>query len=111
MQRLRCFLVGFVLCVAMVGCAICQNPYDDCYPVYGGNCACGDNSGGRVGSVLGSSDGTEPSSGTVYADIGQPAGEFSESDPDADEGSAEVLPSDDFADERIVRDQNLILWK
>jgi len=105
MQRLRCFLVGFVLCVATVGCAICQNPYDDCYPVYGGNCACGDYSGGRVGSVLGSS------SGTVYADVGQPAGEFSESDPGADERSAEVLPSDDFADERIVRDQNLILWK
>ena len=100
MQRLRCFLVGFFLCVAMAGCAICQNPYDDCNPAYGGNCACGGHSGGRVGSVFGASGGTAPSSETVYADVGQPTGEIIESDPGAREESVEVLPSDEFADEQ-----------
>jgi hypothetical protein len=33
------------------GCAMCANPYDDCYPTYGGGCEGGACTGPRAGSV------------------------------------------------------------
>ena len=53
MQRAFNLLILLCMCSVSVGCAMCQSPYDYCYPAQGG-CCCVEGQGcGRVGSVFG----------------------------------------------------------
>jgi len=52
MQRFLMCWTGVFICVMTVGCAICQSPYDTCYPTYGGTGGCEAQRQGRAGSIL-----------------------------------------------------------
>ena len=52
MQRALNLLILLCVCSASLGCAMCQSPYDYCYPAHGGCCCAEPQSYGRVGSVF-----------------------------------------------------------
>jgi hypothetical protein len=50
----RCLLLFAVvaLLAPALGCRTCANPYEECGPLYGGECGESCSAGGRVGSII-----------------------------------------------------------
>ena len=81
----------------MVGCAICESPYDECYPAFGGSCGCGGHVQGRVGSIFGSPVGAlSPPTASPAIDV---VGSSPALDDDDGYDEAEELPTDLFPEE------------